>query len=116
MSHPLRITCSMRRIAAAIAFVVVGATSTAHAGKPVYPPSVTERSSYSKPFWIDKSMFVVGDHLLVVGVASKAATLEEGRAQSLESAKNELRGRSKILGESNREDVDTKDLYEEREP
>jgi hypothetical protein len=88
---------------------------TSYAGEPVLPPSVTERSTYSKPFWIEKTMFAVDDTLFVVGLATKATTLEEGRTRSLEAAKEELRGRSKSLGEAKWQDVDTKDIYEERE-
>lgn len=73
------------------------------------------RESTSRPFWIEKTMFVVDDTLFVVGLATKATTLEEGRAKSLEAAKEELRGRSKMIGEAKWQDVDTKDIYEERE-
>jgi hypothetical protein len=91
-------------------------SSLALAGEAVFPPSVTERPSFSKPFWIDRSMFVSGDSLFIVGLATKAPTLEEGRTRSLESAKAELRGRSKALAEAQWQDVDTKELYEEKEP
>jgi hypothetical protein len=85
------------------------------AGQPVFPPSVTERPSWSKPFWIDKTIFVIEDNVYVVGVATKALSLEEGRRRSFESAKAELRGRSKALAEAQWQDVATVDLYEEKE-
>lgn len=60
-------------------------------------------------------MFTVDDRLFVVGVATKATTLEAGRLRSLEIAKGELRGRSKALGEARWQELETSDIYEERE-
>jgi hypothetical protein len=108
-----------QRPTASIGFLLVLlfiGVSYSFAGEPVLPPSVSERPTFSKPFWIEKTMFVVDDTLFVVGLATKASTLEEGRARSLEAAKEELRGRSKMIGEAKWQDVDTKDIYEEREP
>lgn len=43
-----------------------------------------------RPFWTEKSAFVEGEDLYVVGVASKARTAEEGRRQAFEQGKTEL--------------------------
>ena len=86
----------------------------AQAGEPVFPPSVTERPAFSKPFWLEKVMFISEDSVYVVGIATKAPTLEEGRRLSLENAKAELRSRSKAFASATWQDVNTADLYEER--
>ncbi len=44
----------------------------------------------ARPFWTEKSSFIEGDELFVVGVASKARTVEEGRRQAFEQGKVEL--------------------------
>ena|SRR2546427_5172881 len=44
----------------------------------------------ARPFWTEKSAFVEGEDLFVVGVASKARTVEEGRRQAFEQGKIEL--------------------------
>jgi hypothetical protein len=44
----------------------------------------------SRPFWTEKSSFIEGEELFVVGVASKTRTVEEGRRQAFEQAKIEL--------------------------
>ena len=52
--------------------------------------SVSAVYSASRPFWTEKSSFIEGDELFVVGVASKARTVEEGRRQAFEQGKVEL--------------------------
>jgi hypothetical protein len=69
------------------------------------------RESNSKPFWLDRSMFVHDGWMFVVGVASSANTIEEGRSRSLEVARAELRGISPKYVD---QDVETKEIYEER--
>ena len=44
----------------------------------------------ARPFWTEKSSFIEGEELFVVGVASKARTVEEGRLQAFEQGKVEL--------------------------
>lgn len=44
----------------------------------------------ARPFWTEKSSFIEGEELFVVGVASKARTVEEGRRQAFEQGKVEL--------------------------
>ncbi|MBU6483042.1 MAG: hypothetical protein KGS09_21195 [Nitrospirae bacterium] len=44
----------------------------------------------ARPFWTEKSSFIEGEELFVVGVASKARTVEEGRRQAFEQGKIEL--------------------------
>jgi hypothetical protein len=44
----------------------------------------------ARPFWTEKSSFIEGDELFVVGVASKARTVEEGRRQAFDQGKIEL--------------------------
>lgn len=43
-----------------------------------------------RPFWTEKSAFIEGEELFVVGVASKARTVEEGRRLAFEQGKVEL--------------------------
>ena len=45
---------------------------------------------YERPFWTEKSSFIEGEDLFVVGIASNAKTVEEGRKQALENGKVEL--------------------------
>lgn len=47
-------------------------------------------SSSGRPFWTEKSAFHEGDDLFVVGIASKAETLEVGRQLAFEHGKREL--------------------------
>lgn len=44
----------------------------------------------ARPFWAEKSSFIEGEELFVVGVASRARTVEEGRRQAFEQGKVEL--------------------------
>lgn len=44
----------------------------------------------TRPFWTEKSSFIEGEELFVVGVASRAPTVEEGRRQAFEQGKVEL--------------------------
>ncbi len=44
----------------------------------------------ARPFWTEKSSFIEGEDMFVVGVASKARTIEEGRRQAFEEVKVEL--------------------------
>ncbi|MBA5865373.1 MAG: hypothetical protein GDA67_01605 [Nitrospira sp. CR1.3] len=69
------------------------------------------RESNSKPFWLDRAMFIHEEWLFVVGVATKAHTIEEGRTRSLDAARGELRGIEPKYLEQN---VETKDMYEEQ--
>jgi hypothetical protein len=43
-----------------------------------------------RPFWTEKSSFIEGDDLFVVGVASNSKTVEEARKQAFENGKLEL--------------------------
>ena len=53
-------------------------------------PSLPLAARESRPFWTEKTAFVEGDDLFVVGVASKASTAEAGRQQAFEHGKIEL--------------------------
>jgi septal ring factor EnvC (AmiA/AmiB activator) len=44
----------------------------------------------ARPFWTEKSAFIEGDELFVVGMASRANTAEEGRQQVFERGRIEL--------------------------
>ena len=70
-----------RQAISVVGFVLTGillATSLAWAAKD------------ARPFWTEKSSFIEGEELFVVGVASKARTVEEGRRQAFEQGKVEL--------------------------
>ena len=71
----------MRRAISVAGFVLTGillSTSLAWAAKD------------ARPFWTEKSSFIEGEELFVVGVASGARTVEEGRRQAFEQGKVEL--------------------------
>jgi len=71
----------MRRAISVVGFALTGillSTSLAWAVKD------------ARPFWTEKSSFIEGEELFVVGVASKARTVEEGRRQAFEQGKVEL--------------------------
>lgn len=44
----------------------------------------------TRPFWTEKSAFIEGDELFVVGIASRVKTAEDGRQQAFERGKVEL--------------------------
>ncbi|NOS81785.1 MAG: hypothetical protein HOP32_09425 [Nitrospira sp.] len=52
--------------------------------------SLARAARDARPFWTEKSSFIEGEELFVVGVASKARTVEEGRRQAFEQGKIEL--------------------------
>ena len=71
----------MQRAISVVGFVLTGillSTSLAWAAKD------------ARPFWTEKSSFIEGEELFVVGVASKARTVEDGRRQAFEQGKVEL--------------------------
>lgn len=43
-----------------------------------------------KPFWTEKSSYIEGENLYVVGVASHAASIEAGRMHAFENGKREI--------------------------
>ena len=56
----------------------------------LFSASFTWAAKDARPFWTEKSSFIEGEELFVVGVASKARTVEEGRRQAFEQGKVEL--------------------------
>lgn len=46
------------------------------------PASALPAGHENQPFWTEKSAFVEGDDLFVVGVATKSRSFEEGRKQA----------------------------------
>jgi hypothetical protein len=51
------------------------------------------RASYAddvKPFWTEKSSYIEGNNLYVVGIASNAPSVESGRKQAFENGKSEI--------------------------
>ena len=53
-------------------------------------PEARAGDKSARPFWTEKSAFVEGDELYVVGIASNAKTAEDGRQQAFERGKIEL--------------------------
>ena len=43
-----------------------------------------------RPFWTEKSSYIEGDNLYVVGIASNVPTVEVGRKQAFENGKSEI--------------------------
>lgn len=68
----------------------------------------------SRPFWTEKSAFVEGDDLFVVGVASKASSVEEGRTQAFANGRVELMNYAQITNlEARGLVIETQMTYEE---
>ena len=73
-----------------------------------YPPE-------SRPNWTQKSSFILGDDLYAVGVASHAATIEEGRQKAFEHGIVEIMN----FGQTTRISelvIETQMTFEERNP
>ena len=104
---------SMSVVLLALLLLSSFATTPTKAEEPVHAPSVTERPTSSKPFWIDKGIFTSEDWLFVVGVAT-GSTQEEARSRSLDAAKQELTGHLKNY--SDMQGLETKELWEENNP
>lgn len=67
-----------------------------------------------RPFWTEKSSFVEGDDLFVVGVASHAKTVEQGRQQAFERGKVELMNYAQVTDlEAQGLVIETQMTYEE---
>lgn len=69
------------RVISVVGFVVTGILLSA---------SLALAAKDARPFWTEKSSFIEGEELFVVGVASKVRTVEEGRRQAFEQGKVEL--------------------------
>ena len=50
----------------------------------ILPRSGGTHSVTDRPYWTEKSSFIIGDHLFAVGVATRAASIEEGRQKAFE--------------------------------
>lgn len=71
----------------------------------------------NRPFWTEKSAFIEGDRLFVVGVASRARTVEEGRRQAFEQGKIELMNYAQITSlEAQGLVIETQMTFEEPHP
>lgn len=70
-----------------------------------------------RPFWTEKSAFIEGEDLYVVGVASKAKTAEEGRRQAFEQGKTELMNYAQVTSlEAQGLVIETQMTFEEANP
>ena len=49
-----------------------------------------------KPFWTEKSSYIEGDYLYVVGIASNAPSVEAGRKRAFENGKSEIMNFSQL--------------------
>ena len=68
----------------------------------------------SRPFWTEKSAFVEGEDLFVVGVGSKVKTAEEGRQKAFEHGRTELMNFAQITNlEAQGLVIETQMTYEE---
>jgi myosin heavy subunit len=71
----------------------------------------------NQPFWTEKSAFMEGDDLFVVGVATKARSFEEGRKQAFEQGKIELMNYAQVTSlEAQGLVIETQMTYEEPGP
>ena len=81
------------------------------------PASALHAGRESRPFWTEKSAFLEGDDLFVVGVATKARSVEEGRKQAFEQGKIELMNYAQITSlEAQGLVIETQMTYEEPNP
>lgn len=81
------------------------------------PASALPAGHENQPFWAEKSAFVEGDDLFVVGVATKARSFEEGRKQAFEQGKIELMNYAQITSlEAQGLVIETQMTYEEPNP
>ena len=55
-----------------------------------FPSLAFPTLSDQRPHWAEKSSFIVGDELYVVGVASRATTIEEGRQKAFDHGITEI--------------------------
>ena len=80
-------------------------------------PHLVEAGRESRPFWAEKSAYIEGEDLFVVGVASKAKSLEEGRQQAFERGKIELMNFAQVATlEAQGLVIETQMTYEEVNP
>ena len=81
------------------------------------PTSALPVGHENQPFWTEKSAFVEGDDIFVVGVATKARSFEEGRKQAFEQGKIELMNYAQITSlEAQGLVIETQMTYEEPNP
>lgn len=70
-----------------------------------------------RPFWTEKSSFIEGDDLFVVGVASNSKTVEEARKQAFENGKLELMNFAQVTSlEARGLVIETQMTFEEPQP
>lgn len=70
-----------------------------------------------RPFWTDKSSFIEGEDLFVVGIASNAKTVEEGRKHAFENGKVELMNYAQVTNiEAKGLVIETQMTFEEPNP
>lgn len=70
-----------------------------------------------RPFWTEKSSFIEGDDLFVVGVSSNSKTVEEARKQAFENGKLELMNFAQVTSlEARGLVVETQMTFEEPQP
>lgn len=70
-----------------------------------------------RPFWSEKSAFVEGENLLVVGMASNAKTVEEGRQKAFQQGQLELMNYAQVTNlEAQGLVIETQMTYEEPHP
>lgn len=53
-------------------------------------PAHVSYADNKKPFWTEKSSYIEGEYLYVVGVASNASSIEAGRKRAFENGKSEI--------------------------
>lgn len=74
-------------------------------------------SAANRPFWTEKSSFVEGDELFVVGMASNSNTVEEGRKQAFENGKLELMNFAQVTSlEASGLAIETQMTFDEPQP
>lgn len=72
--------------------------------------------SSTRPFWAEKSSFIEGDDLYVIGVASRLPTLEEARQRAFEHGKIELMNFTQVVNLEALGAIETQMTHEESNP
>ena len=80
----------------------------------VFYHTAVKAENPNRPFWTEKSTFVEGENLFVIGVASNAKTVEDGRLKAFEHGKIELMNYAQITDlEAQGLVIETQMTYEE---
>jgi hypothetical protein len=73
----------------------------------------TSRANDQRPFWTEQSSFTIGDALYAIGVATNAASVEEGRQAAFANGLGEIRNYYGPVSNLDNVLIETQMTYEE---